>query len=92
MTVNNFKSIKYSNKTKQGLDELINSILEEISPSTIYAKILIPYNKGDLSNIIEKKANIIRKEYQSYGTYFECEIPKNLYALFHEYDLDTLVS
>ena len=92
MTVTGFKSIKYSNKTKEGLDELINSILEEISPSTMHARLLIPYSKGDLSNIIEKKATIIRKEYQNYGTYFECEIPKNIYALFHEYDLDTIVS
>lgn len=92
LTIMGFKSIQFSNKTKQGLNELMDTILEEISPHTMHARLLIPYNRGDLANIIETKANIIRKEYQNYGTYFECEIPKNLYAKFHEFDLDILVS
>ena len=87
-----YKSIQFSNKTKQGLNELINTILEELSPHTIHARILIPYSRGDLANIIETKATIMKKEYQNYGTYFECEIPKNIYDKFHEFDLDTLVS
>lgn len=92
LTIMGYKSIQFSNKTKQGLNELINTILEEVSPHTIHARILIPYNRGDLANIIETKATIMKKEYQNYGTYFECEIPKNIYDKFHEFDLDTLVS
>ena len=92
LTIMGYKSIQFSNKTKQGLNELINTILEEVSPHTIHARILIPYSRGDLANIIETKATIMKKEYQNYGTYFECEIPKNIYDKFHEFDLDTLVS
>lgn len=92
LTIMGYKSIQFSNKTKQGLNELINTILEELSPHTIHARILIPYSRGDLANIIETKATIMKKEYQNYGTYFECEIPKNIYDKFHEFDLDTLVS
>lgn len=92
LTIMGYKSIQFSNKTKQGLNELINTIIEEVSPHTIHARILIPYSRGDLANIIETKATIMKKEYQNYGTYFECEIPKNIYDKFHEFDLDTLIS
>ena len=50
------------------------------------------YNKGNLSNILEEKAIIYKKEFQATGTYFEVEIPSKIYHLFKEYDLDDLVS
>ncbi len=87
-----YKSIKYSNKTKENIDELLETILEEISPSFIHARVLIPYSKGDLSNIIEERCQISNKSYEETGTYFDVEIPKKLYPMFSDYDLDTLVS
>jgi len=87
-----FKSIRYSNKTKENIDLLLNTILEEISPSFIHARLLIPYNKGNLINIIEEKCQITERRYEDTGTYFEVEIPKQLYKEFSDYDLDTMVS
>jgi GTP-binding protein HflX len=86
------KSLYYSNKTKENLNELMNIILEYVTPSTIRSKILIPYSKGDLANLIEVNCHIYEKEYQAYGTYYDCEIPMKMYSIFHEYDLDTMVS
>ena len=86
------RSLSFSNKTKKNIDELLNIILEYVTPSTIRARILIPYSKGDLANLIEENCHIYEKEYQAYGTYFDCEIPIKMYSLFHEYDLDTMVS
>jgi GTP-binding protein HflX len=87
-----FKSIRYSNKTKENIDLLLNTILEEISPSFIHARLLIPYNKGNLISIIEEKCQITERRYEDTGTYFEVEIPKQLYKEFSDYDLDTMVS
>ena len=87
-----YKSIKYSNKTKENIDLLLETILEEISPSFVHAKIIIPYNRGDLINIAEEKCQISNKSYEENGTYYELEIPKKLYQLFQEYDIDTFVS
>ncbi len=87
-----YKSIKYSNKTKENIDLLLDTIIEEISPSFIHARLLIPYSKGDLSNIIEEKCQIIARNYEETGTYFEAEIPKKIYPVFSLYDLDTMVS
>ena len=86
------KSLPYSNKTKYNLKELMEMIQEYITPSTIRSRLLIPYSKGDLSSIIESKCHIYQKEYQAYGTYYDCEIPARIYSMFHEYDLDTMVS
>ena len=87
-----YKSIKYSNKTKENIDLLLQTILEEISPSFVHAKIIVPYNRGDLINIAEEKCQISNKSYEENGTYYELEIPKKLYQLFQEYDIDTFVS
>ena len=87
-----FKSIRYSNKTKENIDLLLNTILEEISPSFIHARLLIPYSKGNLVNLIEEKCQIEKKDYEATGTYYEVEIPKNIYNMLYEYDLDTMVS
>ena len=92
LTTPGFRSIKYSNKNKYNIDELLNTILEEISPSFIHARLLIPYKNGDLANLIEEKCQINNKSYEENGTYFDAEIPKKLYPMFSKYDLDTLVS
>lgn len=85
-------TLPFSNKTKLNIDLLMNMILEEIGPSTIHSKFLIPYKDGRLSNILESKAKIYAKEYQSYGIYYDVELPIKLYSQFQAYDLDTMVS
>ena len=92
MTTPGFKSIPFSNKTKENIDLLLNTISEEISPHFIHAKLLIPYSKGDLSHLIEEKCQINHKSYEQNGTYFDCEIPKKMYNMFKDYDIDMMVS
>lgn len=86
------KSIQYSNKTKMNLDSLLDSILEEISPSTIHVKLLIPYKYGNLANILEEKTTIYNKDYQTNGTYYDVELPIKLYSMFKDFDLENIVS
>jgi GTP-binding protein HflX len=92
LQVPGFKTVKYSNKTGLGLEILLQMILDEIKPSSIHARLLIPYSKGDLSNLIEEKAEISNKDYREDGIYYEVEIPKKLYSKVKDYDLDMLVS
>lgn len=86
------KFIKYSNKTKENIDLLLDTILEEISPSFIHARLLIPYKESKLTNIIENNSNISVREYNDNGIYYDLEIPKKLYDLVKNYDLDIMVS
>lgn len=84
------KTIRYSNVTGEGITELLDSIIEEVSASMIHAKVLIPYNRGDLIKTIEAKATITAREYRESGTYYDIEIPKKLYYLVKDYDLDIM--
>lgn len=92
MNLMGHKSIPFSNKTKYNLESLMDTILEEIGPSTIHIKLLLPYKEGKLAHILETKATIYKKEYQSYGMFYEVELPTKLYSMFYDYDLDTIVS
>ena len=92
MTIPGHKSIQYSNKTLYNLDFLLESILEEISPSTIHVKLLIPYKCGNLTNILEEKATIYHKDYQGNGTYYDVELPIKLYSQFKDYDIENFIS
>ncbi len=92
MAIPGKKTIRYSNKTQEGIDELLNSIIEEISESTIHARVTIPYKRGDIVKVIEEKATINKREYLDNGTYYDLEIPKKLYYLIKDYDLDTMIN
>lgn len=92
MTIMGYKSLPFSNKTKLNLDELMNNILEEIGPSTIHVRLLIPYKEGKLVNILETKSKIYNKEYQSFGIYYDVELPIKLYSQVQPYDLENMVS
>ncbi len=92
MAIPGKKTIRYSNKTQEGIDELLNSIIEEISESTIHARVTIPYKCGDIVKVIEEKATINKREYLDNGTYYDLEIPKKLYYLIKDYDLDTMIN
>lgn len=92
MVIHGAKSIQFSNKTRQNIEPLMQAIYEEIGPSTIHVKLLIPYKDGNICNLVEEKANIYKKEYQEYGIYYDIELPIKLYSKVKEFDLDTLVS
>lgn len=85
-------SLTFSNKTKLHLKELCEEILSNVGPSTIRARLFIPYKEGKLSHILEQNTTIYKKEYQDTGTYYEVKIPINIYHQFHNYDLDDMVS
>lgn len=87
-----FSSLKFSNKTKLNIEELLKNINENVGQSTIRTRLLIPYKEGNLSHILEEISYIYQKEYQEYGTYFDVELPIKEYAKFREYDLDNLIN
>jgi len=92
MNVVGCRSLPFSNKTKLNLEKLMNDILEEIGPSTIHVKLLIPYKEGRLVNLLETKSQIYNKEYQEYGIYYDVELPIKLYSQVQQFDLENMVS
>ena len=87
-----YSSLTFSNKTKFHLKELFEDILSHVGPSTIRAKLLIPYKDGKYSHILEQSCYIYLKEYQTYGTYYDVEIPLKQYSMFKDYDLENMIN
>lgn len=86
-----YPSLKFSNKTKLNIKELFDDIVSHIGPTTIRAKLLIPYKEGKYCNILEETAYIYYKEFQDYGTYYDVELPIKQYHLFQQYDLENMI-
>ena len=86
------KTIRYSNYDGTGIDELLEEIYINTAKSKIHARVLIPYNKGELQKIIENEAEILKRKYEENGVYYEIEIPSTKYHLFRDYDIDMMVS
>ncbi|HRF71129.1 MAG TPA: GTPase HflX, partial [Candidatus Pelethenecus sp.] len=87
-----YPSLTFSNKTELHVKEVLDRIVSNIGPSTIRAKLLIPYREGKYTNLLEENAYIYQKDYQAYGTYYDVEIPMKLYAQFQPFDLDHMVN
>lgn len=92
MQILGHESLKFSNKTKLNVKELLEHILSHVGPSTIRVKLLIPYKDGKLSHFLEEKAYIYNKEYQAFGTYYDVEMPLKDYSKFHDFDMDNMVN
>lgn len=92
MTILGHTSLPFSNKTQLNIENLIQDILTHVGPSTVRAKLLIPYKEGKLGHILEVNAHIYEKEFQAYGIYYDVEIPIKQYSQFHSYDLDAMVN
>lgn len=92
MQIIGYPSLPFSNKTKLHVKELFEEILSNVGPSTIRARLFIPYQEGKLSHILEECAQIYQKDYQNNGVYYDAEIPVKQYAQFHDFDLDTMIS
>ncbi|MCM1131237.1 MAG: GTPase HflX [Roseburia sp.] len=87
-----YPSLQFSNKTKLNLKELFEDILSHVGPSTIRVKLLIPYKEGKYSHILEKTSYIYHKDFQTYGTYYDVELPLKQYHLFQTFDLENMVN
>ena len=92
MDIMGVKTIRYSNYNETGIDELLEEIYINTAKSKIHARVLIPYNKGELQKIIENEAEILKRKYEENGVYYEIEIPSTKYHLFRDYDIDMMVS
>ncbi|MBR2001148.1 MAG: GTPase HflX [Firmicutes bacterium] len=64
-------SIAVSAKTGEGFDVLLEKIQEALFGDLQMVKLVIPYDRGDLSNYLCQKIKPQRMEYQAEGTCFE---------------------
>ena len=78
-------SLTLSAKLKMGLMDLINKIDEVLFNEIYLDEFLIPYDKGDISNILIEKADVIELQYQNEGTYIKAGVTKEYHQKYQQY-------
>lgn len=81
-------SIAVSAKTGEGFDVLLEKIQEALFGDLQVVKLVIPYDRGDLSNYLCQKIKPQRMEYQAEGTCFEILLDSADRNRFAEYMKD----
>lgn len=74
--------ILVSNVTKEGFDELITYIKNTLFADKFNVKMLIPYSKGDVFNLLKEKANIHNFSYLNNGIEVNVTLSLYLYNLY----------
>ena len=62
------KAVMISAVTGEGIDDLLNAIVEALPPTAQRMKLLIPYNESGLLNEIRIYGKIFLEEYENEGT------------------------
>lgn len=88
MFVNNklSPSILLSSVTLEGYDELRKEIERICFPDTISCTLHLPYDKGDIYNVLKEKANVKSTEYLETGMLVDVDLSLYLYNLYKEYE------
>lgn len=77
-----FVSAKYGDH----IEELLSKIREKLFASRVRARLLIPYDRGDLSSYLCEKAIVHGMDYQEDGTLFDAELSQMDYNRLKKYD------
>jgi GTP-binding protein HflX len=75
-----------SSVTKEGYDELCSHIEKTLFPDFVDATLLLPYDKGNIYNVLCEKANITKTEYLPEGILVSANMSNHLYNLYKEYE------
>ena len=81
------ENIEISAKTGYNLELLLQKVEEKLFGDYMYAKMLIPFNRGDISSYLCSEADVKMMEYKDDGTYFELKMKKSDYQRFKEYEI-----
>ena len=71
-------TIFISAEYQKGLDELTHLVQDTLYGKKILIEKLIPYNRGDLLNLLHSKAKVLSEEYTPEGIYVKAECKEQL--------------
>ena len=86
MPVTEEEYICISAKRGDNFDQIINVIKTKLFSDRVTAKLLIPYDRGDISSYLCENARVLSTEYVESGTAFEVELAQADYNRLKEYD------
>ena len=74
-----------SNETKEGFDDLIAYIKESLFHDALYATLLIPYDRGEVFNVLKEKAHIESFSYLDQGIVVACTMSPYLFNYYKNF-------
>lgn len=80
------ESVQISVKEEINLDKLIQAIKEKIFSDRVTVKLLIPFDRGDLSSYLCEKGRVMEMKYLETGTLFHVELGIADYNRLKDYD------
>lgn len=76
--------IKISNITKEGFSSFISYLKEKLFNDQIKVQMLIPYDKGEVFNLLKEKAHINHFSYEENGILVDALVSKYLYNKYND--------
>ncbi len=86
LLIQNENTYEISAKTGEGMAQLREAIKEEIFLAKSAYILLIPFDKGDVTNSLHKRGEILSIEYTEEGTLVEVKLNKIEYGKLREYE------
>jgi GTP-binding protein HflX len=80
-------NIFISAKTGQNMDDLIEMVRKRTFGTLVTARLLIPYDRGDLSSYLCDKAAVFSMDYKENGTEFSVELQEADYQRLKKYEI-----
>ena len=78
-------TIWISAKSGIGIAELKSMITEKVYNGNEKLELLIPYSRGDLNDLLHRRAGIVEEEYKEDGIRIVADCPKDLQGILKEY-------
>lgn len=80
------ENIEVSALTGENIDELLTLVKKKIFADHVVAKLLVPYDRGDIVSYVCSKGTVLNMEYEEKGTVVEVELTQADYSRVKNYD------
>ena len=78
-------SVAISAKSGQGVDTLLKTVADALPKTRVRIKIILPFEKGDLSAVIRKDGTVHSEEYVETGLFMDCTVSMDFADRLSEY-------
>ncbi len=79
------KGLLISAKTGEGIDELLAAIEKEVGRSTMHVRLHLPFQRGDLVEILRREARLEKLDYTPEGIEIEAVVKESLFGKVKDY-------
>ena len=78
-------AVAISAKNGQGVDTLLKTVADALPKTRVRIKIILPFEKGDLSAVIRKDGTVHSEEYVETGLFMDCTVSMDFADRLSEY-------